>query len=46
MRLESTWRGLLLIATASGAYLNPEQSKIIMEFGIGIAGVMLTARNR
>ncbi|MDI1231350.1 MAG: hypothetical protein PSU93_09395 [Methylobacter sp.] len=34
----SSWRGLILIATAFGMDLNPEQAYAIASFGIAMAG--------
>lgn len=35
----STWRGLVLIATACGAHLAPALQEAIVTAGIGLAGV-------
>lgn len=36
----STWRGLVLIATALGAKLSPDQTEAIILIGIGITGLI------
>ena len=36
----STWRGLILLATALGATFSPEQTAAIVTFGLGLAGVI------
>lgn len=36
----STWRGLVLIATACGAVLTPEQREAIIVAGLGVAGAI------
>lgn len=36
----STWRGLVLIATALGVNISPDQTTAIVSIGIGIAGVI------
>ncbi len=36
----STWRGLVLVATAFGMDLNPDQAYAIASLGIAIAGGM------
>ena len=46
LQMESTWRGLILLATAAGAAINPEQAKTIIECGIGLVGMILTLRNK
>lgn len=46
LRMESTWRGLVLIATSSGVLaLNPSQSESIIAAGLAIVGAILTFRN-
>jgi len=34
----STWRGLILFATAAGAKFSPEMSEAIVTLGIALAG--------
>ena len=36
----STWRGLVLVVTAFGAVLTPEQQGAIVSFGIALAGLI------
>jgi len=36
----STWRGIILLATALGATVSPEQQAAIVVFGLGLAGVI------
>lgn len=36
----STWRGIVLVATALGATLTPEQAEAIVVAGIGITGLI------
>ncbi len=36
----STWRGLILLATAAGATLSPEQAAAIVSFGLALAGAV------
>ena len=36
----STWRGIILLATALGATFSPEQTAAIITFGLGLAGVI------
>ncbi|WP_198013930.1 hypothetical protein [Desulforegula conservatrix] len=36
----STWRGLVLIATALGAKITPDQSEAVIMVGISIAGLI------
>ncbi len=40
MKQPSTWRGLVLIATACGAILSPEQRDAIVTFGLMVAGLI------
>lgn len=37
-REPSTWRGLVLVLTACGANLSPEQREAIITIGLAIAG--------
>lgn len=46
LSLNSTWRGIILLATALGASLNPEQWQAIVEFGLGTAGFLLVATKK
>lgn len=39
----STWRGLILIATAAGAKLSPQQVEAILTGGILLAGLVAVA---
>lgn len=36
----STWRGLTLIATASGVAINPAQTEAIVAAGLAVAGCL------
>ena len=36
----STWRGLVLVATAFGAALSPEQQEAIITVGLLVAGLI------
>lgn len=36
----STWRGLVLVATACGAILSPEQQEAIITVGLLITGLI------
>lgn len=36
----STWRGIILVATALGAHWSPESQAAIISFGVGAAGVI------
>ena len=36
----STWRGLVLVATAFGAALSPEQQEAIVTVGLLVAGLL------
>jgi len=38
----STWRGLVLVATAFGAHWSPESQAAIISVGVGAAGVIGT----
>lgn len=40
LREPSTWRGLVLIATACGAALSPEQQEAIVTVGLLVAGLL------
>lgn len=34
----STWRGIILVATAAGAHWSPESQEAIITGGVGLAG--------
>ena len=36
----TTWRGIVLIITAAGAKLNPEQTEAIIGAGLALAGLL------
>lgn len=36
----STWRGVVLLATAAGVNIAPELGNAIITFGIGLAGLL------
>lgn len=36
----STWRGLVLVATAAGTQIKPEMQELIVAAGIAIAGAL------
>jgi hypothetical protein len=36
----STWRGIILIATAAGAKLKPDQTEAIITAGLMVSGLM------
>lgn len=36
----STWRGLVVIATALGAHLSPDQAEAIVVVGLGVSGLI------
>ena len=36
----STWRGIILVATAAGANWSPESQETIITVGVGLAGVI------
>ena len=38
MREGSTWRGLVLLITAAGLHITPDQAQLIITIGLGIAG--------
>lgn len=40
----STWRGLILLATALGVKLDPEQANAIIAAGLAIVGVVNVLR--
>ncbi len=37
---ESTWRGLITVATAVGVVLNPEQVEAIVAAGLAVVGLI------
>ena len=43
---ESTWRGLIAIATASGIQFNPEYSEAIIATGLFLIGTINFAKNK
>lgn len=45
LKQESTWRGIILIATVAGLSINPEQQTAIIQAGLGLIGVILAFRN-
>ncbi len=40
LKESSTWRGIVLVATAAGAALTPDQQAAIVSAGMGIAGMI------
>jgi len=36
----STWRGVVLLATAAGTQIKPELQELIISAGIGLAGLV------
>jgi len=36
----STWRGIVLLATAAGTQIKPELQELIVSAGIGLAGAV------
>ena len=36
----STWRGIILVATAAGAHWSPESQATVITVGVGLAGVV------
>ncbi len=38
----STWRGLILVVTAFGLALTPEQAELVTTVGLGLAGLLGT----
>lgn len=36
----STWRGVVLLATAAGVNVAPELANAVVTFGIGLAGLL------
>ncbi len=42
----STWRGIILIATALGATLNPDQQAAIVAAGLALVGLINVLRKQ
>ena len=40
----STWRGIILVATATGVHLSPELSNAIVAAGLGLVGLINVLR--
>jgi hypothetical protein len=40
LKQPSTWRGILMLATAAGFTLSPEMQNVIMSLGIGAVGLV------
>jgi len=40
----STWRGIILVVTATGAHLSPELSNAIVAAGLGLVGLINVLR--
>ena len=40
LREASTWRGLVLLATAVGAHLSEAQVDAVVQFGLALAGLI------
>ena len=36
----STWRGIIMLATAFGVQLEPEQTEAIVSFGLAVVGLL------
>lgn len=36
----STWRGLILVATAAGAHWSPESQNLVVTLGVSLAGLV------
>ena len=36
----STWRGIILVATAAGAHWSPASQETVITVGVGLAGVI------
>lgn len=43
MREPSTWRGLVLLATALGVSISPEMGEAIVSAGLSVAGIIAVA---
>jgi hypothetical protein len=46
LRQESTWRGVIQIATAAGIALNPAQAAALVAAGTALVGIINTFKNR
>ncbi len=46
LRQESTWRGIVQIATAAGIALNPAQAAALIAAGTALVGIINTFKNR
>jgi hypothetical protein len=46
LKQESTWRGIIQIATAAGIALNPAQAAALIAIGTALVGVINTFKNR
>ena len=46
LRQESTWRGLIQIATAAGIALNPAQAAALIAAGTALVGIVNTFKNK
>lgn len=40
LKERSTWRGIVLVCTAMGATLSPEQGEAVMVAGLGLTGLL------
>lgn len=40
LREPSTWRGMIMLATALGVPISPEQSDVILTAGLALAGLV------
>lgn len=40
LKESSTWRGIILLITAAGATISPEQAEAIVTLGIAVAGAV------
>ena len=45
LKQESTWRGIILIATVAGLQISPDQQASIISAGLGLIGLILAFRN-
>lgn len=43
---ESTWRGIIAIATGFGATINPEKADAIIALGLLVIGIINVAKDR
>ena len=46
LRQESTWRGIIQVATAAGIALNPAQAAALIAAGTAVVGIINTFKNR